>query len=191
MSTPPATLSWQAVDPTAVRVWVDGLPFDVVADTPALLTALASRNLHDLLPGLLPDEAQKLAWLDHLFDPRTGFDLPDALAVADAVVTYLTGLPLPAAVALAGDLGEGWLLVRGFHAGRGVDLLALSPRALFATVYAFVVEHRFDGNAADANVVLFPARAPATAVAAAAAEHDGGQGFLAAMAAAGALPGIE
>lgn len=184
MNTPPPTREFTPDDPTSVQVWVDGLRFDVEVTTASLLTALAAGGLHSVLPGLLPPE-QQTAWLVHLYDSRTPFDLPDAQAVTAAVVEYLTGVPHTTAVAIGQWAADEWLLLRGYHRARGVELLALSPRELIGVLYAFILEHRFEGDAAKANAVLFPA------VKAARPASDGGAGFLAAMQSTRSLPGVE
>lgn len=191
MSGPPPVAEFRRQDPTRVTVWVDGTRYTLTVTTHGLLEALAGGNPYDVVPAMFDTGAQRQQWAEHLFDPRTRFDLHDATAVAGGCVEYLTGIPMTTAVALAGWLADEWVLIYGYHHGRGVDLLALSPAALFSALYAWVVEHRFAGDRAEADQVLFPHRPPSRAAAQAAVDADGGAGFLAAFTAAGSgqLPG--
>lgn len=179
---------WQAVHSPAHEcvVWVDGLRFDVRTTPAVLLAACATGRLSDVMPGCLDDE-QRRAWALHLIAHDTPFDLHDAEAVAAAVVEDLTGVPVGTAVALADWLTREWLLIDGYHCGRGVDLLVMPPRRLFATLYAFAVEHRFKDRA-EADTALFP---PPTVRPPTAAERArGGDDFLAAIAMAPNMPGV-
>lgn len=176
-------LRWEAVHTSTVTtVWVDGLRFDVATTTEALFAALAAGDLTAVIPGALP-EAQQYTWYGHLLDPGTDFDLPDATAVAEAVVEELCGVPAPTAMSLASFLTSDWLLLDGHHLAAGLDLLSLAPRRLCAVLYAHIVEHRYEDRS-EADQVLFPVRAVAQDFA-----QDGG--FEAALALAGAMPGVE
>jgi hypothetical protein len=183
---PPA--DWQAVHSPAHEcvVAVDGLRFVVRTTLPVLLEACSSGRLSDILPGCLDVDGQR-QWALHLIAHDSPFDLHDANAVAAAVVEDLTGVPAETAVALAAWLTREWLLIDGYHSGRGVDLLTMPPRRLFATLYAFAVEHRFkDRDEADQALFPPPVLRPPTQ----AEQQRGGNDFLAALAMAGSMPGV-
>lgn len=180
----PAATSFLDAEPT-LRIWVDGKPYDLTADTPRLFTDLATGSPELVMLGLIGDGPQGSAYVEHLYGTRSEFDLGDSHAVADAVVQHFTGIPMQGAVGLAYLLAQEWLLVSGYFTRHGVDLMALSPRRLTAALYAFVVEHRFGGKTEDADALLFASTPGAAAV-----THDGGAGFMDALGMAGQFPGV-
>jgi hypothetical protein len=180
-------LDWEAVQPAAlaVVVWVDGLRFDLTVAGPQLMHALSTGDLSRVVPGAAPPE-QAAAWYAQLLDPGAAFDVPDARAVADAVIAEFTGMPAETAMSLARFCTDNWLLLDGYHLRHGLDLLTLAPRRLLAVLYAFVVEHRFEGDRDKADRALFPQRMRAPTAAELAQD---GRAFAAAMAMAGSMPG--
>lgn len=176
-------LRWEAVHTSTVTtVWVDGLRFDITITTEALFAALAAGDLSAVLPGSLP-LTQQHAWYNHLLDADTDFDMPDAKTVTEAVVEELCGVPAETALRLAAFLTADWLLLDGHHLAGGLDLLSLAPRRLCAVLYAHIVEHRYEERS-EADALLFPPRTTYDPV-------SDGDGFTAALALAGSMPGIE
>lgn len=172
--------------PAAAQVWVDGHLYEVTTTTTALLDALAAGDLSAVIPGMVGED-QAIRWLTALFDPAAPFDLPDARAVNEAVIADLTGLPAATAASLARWLTDDWLLLDGYHLRYGTDLLTLAPRRLFAALYAFLVEHRFETRA-EADQALFP---PVLAAPTVADTQSDAANFEAAMLMAGTLPGTR
>lgn len=186
MPAPPARWDRLAADPLTSRVWVDGHLYEVTTTTTALLSALEAGELSAIIPGMVPEE-QAAVWLTALFDPDGPFDLADARAVNEAVITDLTGLPATTAITLAGWLTTDWLLLDGYHLRYGTDLLTLAPRRLFAALYAFLAEHRYETRE-EADRVLFP---PVLSAPTAAETRADAANFEAALAMAGTLPGTQ